>query len=86
MVIARRDRYRDRIPHLDTIQDFQMQYFADLNGRAVQATYELANNEITISNVKVMTSGTWKEQTGEAFNNIRQWMIAEYEDEMMSSW
>ena len=63
-----------------------MQYIADFNGRVVQATYEWANNEITISRVKVMTAGNWEEQTGEALNRIRQWMIAEYGDEMMSSW
>ncbi len=63
-----------------------MQYIADFNGRVVQATYERANNEITISGVKVMTAGNWEEQTGEALNRIRQWMIAEYRDEMMSSW
>ncbi len=63
-----------------------MQYIADFNGRVVQATYEWANNEITISRVKVMTAGNWEEQTGEALYRIRRWMIAEHGDEMLSSW
>ena len=63
-----------------------MQYIADFNGRVVQATYERANNEITISHVKVMTAGTWEEQTGDGLENFGQWMIEEYGDEMMSSW
>ncbi len=41
-----------------------MQYTATFKGRMVQATYELINNEIVVSGVKVMTEGGWEEQTG----------------------
>ena len=63
-----------------------MQYFTNFNGRVVKVTYELGNNGITISCVKILAAGNWEEQTGEALNGIRSWMISECEDEMMSSW
>ncbi len=63
-----------------------MQYIATFNGRMVQATYEIINNEIVVSGVKVMTEGGWEEQTGDGLEDLCQWMIEEYNDEMMSSW
>ncbi len=70
-----------------------MQYTATFNGRMVQATYELINNEIVISGVKVMTEGAgrsrgggWEEQTGDGLKYFGRLMVWEYGDEMMSSW
>ncbi len=70
-----------------------MWYTATFNGRMVQATYELINNESVVSGVKVMTEGAgrsrgggWEEQTGDGLEDFGQWMIEEYSDEMMSSW
>ncbi len=63
-----------------------MQYTVTFNGRMVQATYELINDEIVVSGVKVMTEGGWEEQTGDSLEEFGQWMIQEYSDEMMSSW
>ncbi len=63
-----------------------MQYTATFKGRMIQATYEIINNEIVVSGVKVMTEGGWEDQTGRALDDFGQWMIEEYSDEMMSSW
>ncbi len=63
-----------------------MQYTATFNGRMVQATHEIIDEVIVITGVKVMMAGNWDEQTGEALYRIRQWMIAEHGDEMLSSW
>ncbi len=40
--------------------DIEMQYTATFKGRMVQATYELINNEIVVSGVKVMTEEGWE--------------------------
>ncbi len=66
--------------------NMEMQYTATFKGRMVQATYELINNEIVVSGVKVMTEGGWEEQTGDGLEDFGQWMIEKYSDEMMSSW
>ncbi len=66
--------------------DIEMQYTAIFKGRMVQATYELIKNEIVVSGVKIMTEGSWEEQTGDGLEDFGQWMIEEYGDEMMSSW
>ncbi len=63
-----------------------MQYTTTLDGRMVRAIYELINSEIVISGVKIMTDGSWEDQTGIALDDFGQWMIEEYSDEMMSSW
>ena len=68
------------------MEAIKMQYIATFKGRMVQATYELINNEIVVSGVKVMTEGGWEEQTGDGLEDFGQWMIEEYSDEMMSSW
>ncbi len=66
--------------------DIDMQYTTTFKGRMVQATYELIINEIVVSGVKIMTEGSWEEQTGDGLEDFGQWMIEEYGDEMMSSW
>ncbi len=63
-----------------------MWYTATFKGRMIQATYEIINNEIVVSGVKVMTEGGWEEQTGDGLKVFGQWMIEEYGDEMVSSW
>ena len=63
-----------------------MQYTTTFNGSMVQATYELINHEIVVSDVKVMKEGNWEKQTGDDLENFGQWMIEEYGDAMMSSW
>ncbi len=63
-----------------------MQYTTTLKGRMIQATYELINNKIVVSGVRVMTDEGWEEQTGDSLEDISQWMIEEYSDAMMSSW
>ena len=63
-----------------------MQYTTTLKGRMIQATYELINNKIVVSGVRVMTDGGWEEQTGDSLEDFSQWMIEEYSDAMMSSW
>ena len=63
-----------------------MQYTATFNGRMIQATYELINNEIVVSGVKVMMEEGWEEQTGNSLEEFGRWMIREYSDEMISSW
>ncbi len=63
-----------------------MWYTATFKGRMIQATYEIINNEIVVSGVKVMTEGGWEEQTGDGLEDFGQWMIEKYRDEMMSSW
>ncbi len=63
-----------------------MWYTATFKGRMIQATYEIINNEIVVSGVKVMTEGGWEEQTGDGLEDLGRWMIEEYSDEMMSSW
>ena len=63
-----------------------MQYTTTLKGRMIQATYELINNKIVVSGVRVMTDEGWEEQTGDGLEDISQWMIEEYSDAMMSSW
>ncbi len=64
----------------------EMQYTATFKGRMVQATYELINNEIVVSGVKVMKEAGWEEQTGEVLEDFGQRMIKEHSDAMMSSW
>ncbi len=61
-----------------------MQYIGVFNGRMVQATYELINEVIVITGVKILTAGNWEEQTGEALKSLSQWMIEEYGDDMMA--
>ena len=68
------------------MEDIEMQYIITFNGRLVHATYELINNEIVVSGVKVMTEGSWEEQTGEVLEDFGQRMIKEHSDAMMSSW
>ncbi len=63
-----------------------MQYITTFNGRMIQATYELINNEIVVSGVTIMTEGHWEEQTGDGLKDLGQWMIETCSDEMMSSW
>ncbi len=63
-----------------------MQYTTTLKGRMIQATYELINNKIVVSGVRVMTDEGWEDQTGDGLEDISQWMIEEYSDAMMSSW
>ena len=61
-----------------------MQYIGVFDGRMVQATYELINEVIVITGVKVLTAGNWEEQTAEALKSLSQWMIEEYGDDMMA--
>ena len=61
-----------------------MQYIGMFDGRMVQATYELRTETIVITGVKVMTAGSWEEQTSDALESLGQWMIEEYGDDMMS--
>ncbi len=63
-----------------------MQYTTTLKGRMIQATYELINNKIVVSGVRVMTDEGWEDQTGDGLEDFSQWMIEEYSDAMMSSW
>ena len=41
-----------------------MEYIAEFDGRMVRATYDLVNDEIVVSGIKVMKAGSWEEQTG----------------------
>ena len=63
-----------------------MQYIATFDGRMIQATYELINNKIVVSDIKVMKEGNWEKQTDDGIEDFGLWMIEEYGDEMMSSW
>ena len=46
-----------------------MWYTATFKGRMIQATYEIINNEIVVSGVKVMTEGG-EEQTGDGLEDL----------------
>ena len=66
--------------------DIEMQYTTTLHGRMVQATYDLVNDEIVVSGVKVMKEAGWEEETGDSLKYFGRLMVAECGDEMMSSW
>ena len=63
-----------------------MEYIAEFDGRMVRATYDLVNDEIVVSGVKVMKEAGWKEETGDSLKYFGRLMVAECGDEMMSSW
>ena len=62
----------------------EMQHIGVFEGRLVQATYEVINEVIVITGVKVLTAGNWEEQTGEVLKSLSQRMIEEYGDEMVA--
>ena len=59
-----------------------MEYTAEYNERMVRATYDLVNDEIVVSGVKVLKAGSWEEQTGIALEDFSQWIIEEHGDAM----
>ncbi len=62
----------------------EMQQTGVFEGRLVQATYEVVNEVIVITGVKVLTTGIWEEQTGEALISLGRRMIEAYGDDMLA--
>ena len=71
------------VVHQECQRNAALQYIGEYKGRVAEVTYDIINDAIVVTRVRVMTAGTWEAQTGDALERIGQWIIEEHGDDMM---